>query len=404
MFNKLWVRTKEVATMYTGTFVVVMILNQLLFFGFCLNPICLIAAMPHVLFITVIVGTWLNKKNGWGRDQVDGKAVNRTAKTVSSTITEVNKLLVELGDESTKKTESEYKKTNFTSIQPKLIDKSTSENKRNAVITFNDFNNKHLPSSKATAPKIDITTPWVDEIPPWVDDMPPWLGDMSNHDTLWIDEKNFFIEKLKLYGISSVWHMTHKENIQGILNQGILSNYLAHETENPPVDISDHGAQRWREAKDPIYKRRIHEYAPTYFNVRNPMLYVRRNIQNDLCLIEISLTSLLNSDFIFTDGNAASRNTAFFNSANDLELLPWEVLRAPYWSDFTDGKRKKCAELLIYPPIQPKHIVKIHCNSTETLRYIQKLGYSAKISHELFFTQNKTNRTCGNFNNDDIPF
>lgn len=397
MFNKLWVRTKEVATMYTGTFVVVMILNQLLFFGFCLNPICLIAAMPHVLFITVIIGTWLNKKNGWGKEQVASKAVKKTAKTASSTVSEVNRVLKELGDESTKKSESEHKKTNSTFIQPKLIENSVSEKKCNNPVTLDSFNNKSLPSFKDTALKIDIKTPWIDE-------MPPWLDDISNHETLWIDEKNFFIEKLKFYGISSVWHITHRENLQGILNKGILSNYLAYETENLPVDISDHGAQRWREAKEPIYKRRVHEYAPTYFNVRNPMLFVRQKIQDDLCLIEISLTSLLHSDFVFTDGNAASRNTAFFNSANDLRLLPWEVIKAPYWSGFADGKRKKCSELLIYPLIQPECIVEIHCNSTETLHYVTKLGCSAKISPEFFFNQNKTNQNCGSFNDDEIPF
>lgn len=62
-FNKLYAKTVEVAKLYTGTFIVVMILNQLLFFGFCLNPICLVAAMPHVLLITVVVGTFINKIN-----------------------------------------------------------------------------------------------------------------------------------------------------------------------------------------------------------------------------------------------------------------------------------------------------------------------------------------------------
>jgi hypothetical protein len=36
-----------------------MFLNQLFFFGLCLNPICLIAATPHVLIITLVLGTWL---------------------------------------------------------------------------------------------------------------------------------------------------------------------------------------------------------------------------------------------------------------------------------------------------------------------------------------------------------
>ena len=77
MFGNLWKRTKAVASMYTGTFIVVMILNQLLFFGFCLNPICLVAAMPHVLFITVLIGSWLNKVNNWGKGDADN--VNSTA-------------------------------------------------------------------------------------------------------------------------------------------------------------------------------------------------------------------------------------------------------------------------------------------------------------------------------------
>lgn len=66
LLAKLWFHTKDIAATYTGTFVVVMILNQLLFFGFCLNPVCLIAAMPHVLLITVVAGTFISKVRGWG--------------------------------------------------------------------------------------------------------------------------------------------------------------------------------------------------------------------------------------------------------------------------------------------------------------------------------------------------
>jgi hypothetical protein len=59
--KKLYQKTKTIAAMYTRIFIVVMFLNQLLFFGFCLNPICLVAAMPHVLFITVVIGAWVHK-------------------------------------------------------------------------------------------------------------------------------------------------------------------------------------------------------------------------------------------------------------------------------------------------------------------------------------------------------
>lgn len=69
----LWERTKDIATTYTGTFIAVMTLNQLLFFGFCLNPICLVAAMPHVLLITVAIGTFINKAGNWGERQIAKK-------------------------------------------------------------------------------------------------------------------------------------------------------------------------------------------------------------------------------------------------------------------------------------------------------------------------------------------
>ncbi len=81
-FKELWIRTKEVAVTYTGTFIVVMFLNQLLFFGFCLNPICLIAAMPHCLAITVVIGTLLDRwnKSGKGKEEKEEKTITTVLK------------------------------------------------------------------------------------------------------------------------------------------------------------------------------------------------------------------------------------------------------------------------------------------------------------------------------------
>ena len=72
-FKELWNRTKVVAATYTGTFVVVILLNQLLFFGFCLNPVCLIAAMPHCLAITVVIGTLIDRWNKSGKEKEEKK-------------------------------------------------------------------------------------------------------------------------------------------------------------------------------------------------------------------------------------------------------------------------------------------------------------------------------------------
>lgn len=187
------------------------------------------------------------------------------------------------------------------------------------------------------------------------------------------------------HGFHNLWHMTHRCNVRNILKYGILNHYLAHDMKDSPVDISDPEAQKWRERIDPVYNRRIHEYAPLYFTPKNPMLYVRRKIQSDLCLLNISLDALTGSEFIFSDGNAASRDTKFFRSSGDLSGVPWEVLRADLWTEFPDGKRQRCAEVLVHPKISPAHIDSIHCYSQEMFQNVGSFARNVKVSRNLFF-------------------
>ena len=198
------------------------------------------------------------------------------------------------------------------------------------------------------------------------------------------DEKSRIEGFLSAFGISSFWHMTHRENISGILNRGILSNNVAHKTSNHR-DISDHGVQLHREKLDPYYHRKIHEYTPLYFNIKNPMLYRRKDMQDELCLIEISVSCLEGLDFLFTDGNAASRDTNFYNSFDKLNSLPWDVLNSRTWFDLPDGRRKRCAEILVYPHVEPMQIKKIYCRSEDTLNSLASYNCDAVIDRTKFF-------------------
>ncbi len=114
----LWERTKDVAATYTGTFIVVMILNQLLFFGFCLNPICLIAAMPHVLLITVFIGSIINKLGNWGERRiasktakVTGEKLDRFGKELNTALQEAEQEIDRQRDELRKEREERQKST-----------------------------------------------------------------------------------------------------------------------------------------------------------------------------------------------------------------------------------------------------------------------------------------------------
>ena len=90
------------------------------------------------------------------------------------------------------------------------------------------------------------------------------------------------------------------------------------------------------------------------------MLYKRRELQADICLIEIDLAVLIDRVFLLTDGNAASGTTRFFDDLSQLKSLPWDVLNSDAWFDKEDGKRKMCSEVLVYPKIDHKYIKALH--------------------------------------------
>ena len=171
------------------------------------------------------------------------------------------------------------------------------------------------------------------------------------------------------------------------MNHGLLSNSSAYKN-SKPRNISNKGVQVWRKRNDPIYSRKLHDYVPTYISIENPMLYSLKSLNRNLCILEIDSSVVTDSIFIFTDGNAASKDTKFFNDICELDALPWGVLEDDYWCNYDDGKRKKCAEVLIYPRINKKYIKSIHCLDYTTSKMIaRKISQSVdiKVTPSLFF-------------------
>lgn len=165
---------------------------------------------------------------------------------------------------------------------------------------------------------------------------------------------------LSQYCLLSLWHITHKANLWSVCRYGILNHGDAHKRRPALQDISDPAVQRWRTKKDPIYHRAIHDYAPLYLNARNPMLYKRKARNSELCLVEVCPTILLTHKYLLTDGNAASATTSFYQDYRDLYQLPWDVLHGGSWRNKLDGKRKMCAEALIFPRVWPVYIKAVH--------------------------------------------
>ena len=169
---------------------------------------------------------------------------------------------------------------------------------------------------------------------------------------------------------SYFYHMTHYRNLAGIFQEGILSWTVAHSRGLTQTDISDPSVQRRRNRLDPVYNRSIHDYAPLYINPKNAMLYVKRKLQHELIILKVSADVLCQHQYVISDGNAASRTTQFsvdrqITAASDV------ALRATYWNEVPDGKRRRSAEVLVYPIVEARFIVAAICNNQDVINTIR---------------------------------
>lgn len=177
------------------------------------------------------------------------------------------------------------------------------------------------------------------------------------------------INLLDVYGIDAIYHMTHIENLFSILQSGLLS----HANGLTKRDISNHSVNSRRHRREPVYGNSIHSYVPFYFNPKNAMLYVRKELQNDIVILSFDRNLILEDGSLFTDGNASADATRFSNNLNDLSMINWNCIRDERWTHYPDGKRERMAEVLVPNRVSTTRLNKIICHSTSTYIYLLKL-------------------------------
>lgn len=188
---------------------------------------------------------------------------------------------------------------------------------------------------------------------------------------------------LRLY--EEVYHITHINNLASIRQHGLLSKTRMDALDLHMIDISDSEVQGRRDRPEPVFGLPIHDYVPLYFNPKNAMLYSRKELQTMLVILAIPIAKAMSELYVFTDGNAANGPTLF-----DLELsitaASDNVLKANYWKDLPDGKRRRCAEMLVHERIELKHIGHAYCSSNASLdAVLYWLGCPASIERNMFY-------------------
>jgi hypothetical protein len=123
-------------------------------------------------------------------------------------------------------------------------------------------------------------------------------------------------------------------------------------------DISNSEVQKIRQGKK-IGNFDLHNYTNFYLNPFNPMIYSLKSNNEKILVFGVSPVVSIQQGSYISDGNAASSNTCFYSIFEGLEKINWSILFSNRWSDKLDGKRIRCAEILISSSVSSFFIEKL---------------------------------------------
>jgi hypothetical protein len=195
---------------------------------------------------------------------------------------------------------------------------------------------------------------------------------------------------MERHELQELHYITHIDNVQSILEHGILSH--AHVSRLKHRSVAMPEIQVLRESKPIPGGRRLHEYANLYFCARNPMLYKRRAICDTLCVLRISPEVLDLDGVVVSDQNASSQYARFARAPEGLRIVDRERTFADYWtdSDRIEGWRKKAAknaEVLVPDRVAPEFIRGAYVVNQSAKERFDALGshLACQIDRHLFF-------------------
>ncbi len=172
---------------------------------------------------------------------------------------------------------------------------------------------------------------------------------------------------MKSFPPEELYYITVKDNLQSILERGILSHQkvtlLETQGELEHTSIYNEKVVNSRITRLMPDGKSLWHYVNLYFQPRNPMMYnvvktrVKKNIAvEDFVVIGISNEVLHEHDVLITDGNAASDRTQWRCLSEGLEMLKnqWDIIHSEWWNEEDDSKRQIMAECLVPNQVKPE--------------------------------------------------
>ncbi|ELY6225869.1 DUF4433 domain-containing protein [Cronobacter turicensis] len=157
----------------------------------------------------------------------------------------------------------------------------------------------------------------------------------------------------------NVYHFTSVENLESIIDTGLLSTNQKIARRISHVNVADMGIQGRRALMQVpgTNGRCVHDYVPFYFAKKTPMqlsvLHKKNVDQQFIIYLSVSILSLetrIGSYFTDASANTAIPPTFYSgnNQANQLDVLNWATIDNDGWRYADDDQRhQKMAELLL---------------------------------------------------------
>jgi hypothetical protein len=190
--------------------------------------------------------------------------------------------------------------------------------------------------------------------------------------------------------IRELHYITPIANVPSILQRGLVSHRRAGML--LPKSVAMPEIQEKRKTRCIPGGKDLHEYVNLYFNARNPMLYKRRDVHSQLCVLRVDACVLDLPKVVIADGNAASEYTGFWPLREGLSKVDKELVFAEYWTDkdrITEWQKKRviCAEVLVPDRIDVRYIIGayVSCSSAKDAMSQLTPSLDAVINRRLFF-------------------
>ena len=185
-------------------------------------------------------------------------------------------------------------------------------------------------------------------------------------------------------------NITPLVNIPSILQNGILSHAEASKLPHRSVALQE--VQDKRDKVQIPGGLILHEYANVYFHARNPMMSLRRNQAQSLCVLRVSTDILKISGAVITDQNAVSKYVKF-SAPDRLKFMNLDYLFAANWkhpdNQIEEWRHSsaKCAEALIPHRIPADYLLGAYVVNATVRTKLEELGFALPIdvSEDLFF-------------------